>query len=71
MIWNNKSYKKVSQLTLLLQIQSWFNSFATPSAICRSARAIKQNRYKVGYLFEGCYIGAIMGSLKMAKIKCL
>ena len=23
------------------------------------------------YLFEGCYFGAIMGSAKIAKIKCL
>ena len=30
-----------------------------------------QKRYKLGYLFEGCYIGAIMGSAKIAKFKCL
>ena len=29
--------------------------------------ALKQSRYKAGYLFEGCYFGAIMGSAKKSK----
>ena len=31
-------------------------------------QALKQSGYKAGYLFEGCYFGAIMGSAKLAKI---
>ena len=30
-----------------------------------------QMRYKVEYLFEGCYFRAILGIEKIAKIKCL
>ena len=34
-------------------------------------QALRLHRYKAGYLFEGCYFGAIMGSLRIVKIKCL
>ena len=34
-------------------------------------QALKLNRIVAGYSFEGCYFGAIMGSAKVAKIKCL
>ena len=34
-------------------------------------QALKRSRYKAGYIFEGCYFGAIMGTAKIAKIKCL
>ena len=34
-------------------------------------QALKQNRYKAGFLFERCYFGAIIGSTKRAKIKCM
>ena len=33
-------------------------------------RAFKHSK-KAGYLFEGCFFGAIMGSVKIAKIICL
>ena len=31
-------------------------------------QALKLNKYKASYLFEGCYFGAIMGSAKLAGI---
>ena len=34
-------------------------------------QAPKLSRFKAGYLFEGCYFGAILGSMKIAIIKCL
>ena len=36
-----------------------------------SIQALKLHRYKGGYLFEGCYFGAIIRSAKIAKIKCV
>ena len=38
--------------------------------IAHSSTQTKQIN-KAGYLFEGCYFGAIMGCRKKAKIKCL
>ena len=34
-------------------------------------QALKLYRYRAGYLFEGCYFGAVRGNAKIAKIKCL
>ena len=37
----------------------------------RSQAEIQERSYKAGYLFEVCYFGTIMGSVEIAKIKCL
>ena len=61
--------------TTLIWNAKHFVSIALLEGICATLnlhiQALKQSRYKVGYLFEGCYFGTIMGSMKIAKIKCL
>ena len=32
---------------------------------------LKLNHIVAGYLFEGCYFGAIMGRVKIEKVECL
>ena len=45
------------------------------SSVCATLnlriQALKQSRYKTGYIFKECYFGAIMVSAKKAKINCL
>ena len=50
-------------------------STALLESICATSnlhiQSLKLNIYKAGYLFEGYYFGAIIGSAKIEKIKCL
>ena len=50
-------------------LQPCLSFFCTTLNSC--IQALKQSRFKSGYLFEECYFGATMGRAKIVKIKCL
>ena len=61
-ILQKSSFVKRSQTFCMLQI--WMSKNCTVYFI----QAFKQSRNKAGYLFEGCYFCAIVGSAKLAKL---
>ena len=47
------------------------NDFVNGAVWNLRIQALKLHRYKAGYLFEGCYFGAIIGCAKIEKIEYL